>query len=422
MSLLNSSQGAGQPGHNRTTVGNGTSDATENCYEVEAEMGFAPIADIQPDKEFPDRFRLPTHPITTDPTTVFDFKACKIRDCSDEQSKQFNLQQSGFETLDLSTNKELQTLLAGVNVAGHLSTAAATQLRRLLRGQSFRLNNGKRLRLLYVAPEGLILRQAGPNGLKITANKQMSDANGHEGAVVVHGDQDILGTPLKQIMRGLAPWFFAHDAPYSQNKKSPLHLVNIWIPLQQTVRPLTLMDRRTLDMQKHQIRYALPIDTILDRDDDNRSLNDIWMYLFDENQRWYFSSDMDHRQAYVFDTLGTPHGAFFLPGEDVAEFYYQQLHNLRRGMRKRDERLISQTLKAVTAEKPPELAENTLSSLQQSIHKMKQSLEEAVSIAAQQPPLIAADIWQEWNRRAEQAMTKVVRRSIEMRVVALVLP
>lgn len=401
--------------------GEGTHKTENKLYEIEAELGFAPLNEVEQDQEFPDRLRLPTHPISTDPLEVFDFHTCKIRDCSGLQGNHLHLQESGFETLDLSHLNKLQNLLAGINVAGYLSTGAATQLRRLLRGQTFRLNNGKRLHLLYVAPEGLILRQAGPNGLRVSANKKMTDTSGHEGAMVVHGDQDILGTPLKQILRGLAPWLFAHEAPYSHNRKSPLRLVNVWIPLQQLVRPLTLMDRKSLDLQRHQIRYALPIDSFLERDE-GQKLNDIWLYLYDQQQQWYFSAGMDHKHAYVFDTLGTPHSAFISPGEAVAEFYYLHLQNLRQGLRQENQELIERTLRAVTTEVAPDLPEDIFPALTHAIHQMKQCLEEAVSVATNTTPQLKDEIWQTRNRRAEQAMARVVRRSIEMRVVALVLP
>src|SRR5690606_15209679 len=104
----------------------------------------------------------------------------------------------------------------------------------------------------------------------------------------------------------------------------PLVLVNLWIPLQQVTRPLALMDRRTLDARAHQLRYALPTDGFLEREEDTRE-NDIWAFLHDAGQQWYFHSHMGHDRAYVFDTLGEPHGAFILPGEDVAEYYYLQL-------------------------------------------------------------------------------------------------
>ena len=170
------------------------------------------------------------------------------------------------------------------------------------------------------------MRKGGPNGLDPDPDVQMSEMNGHAAALAIHGDQDVRGTPLKQLMRGFAPWIFRHQSPDGNNRWSPLVLVNLWIPLDQITRPLTLMDRRTLNKRQHQCRYALPTDAFLDRSED-MTVNDIWTFLHDADQHWYFSSDMDFRQAYVFDTLGTPHGATILPGEEQLERGYLALRS-----------------------------------------------------------------------------------------------
>jgi hypothetical protein len=140
----------------------------------------------------------------------------------------------------------------------------------------------------------------------------------HDAAREVHADQDVEGTPLRQILRGAAPWLFHHDSPDRRNLRSPIHLINLWIPLEQATRPLALMDRRTLDRKAHQLRYGLPTDDFLRRREDMR-INDIWTFLHDPRQQWYFTSSMPANTAYVFETLGTPHGSFILPGEALAE-------------------------------------------------------------------------------------------------------
>jgi len=168
------------------------------------------------------------------------------------------------------------------------------------------------------------MRKGGPNGLKPDPDAQMNGMNDHDVAMAVHGDQDVFGTPLKQIMRGFAPRLFRHQSPDRRNLLSPLVLVNLWIPLQQVTRPLTLMDRRTLDAPRQQLRYALPTDSFLERRQDMR-FNDVWSFLHDEAHQWYYRADMGHEQAYVFDTLGEPHGSFMLPGEAVAEMYFKLL-------------------------------------------------------------------------------------------------
>jgi hypothetical protein len=314
----------------------------------------------------------------------------------------------GFEAIDLSGIAPLQALLAQIREAAEITPAQGSQLRRHLRGRVFPLSEGKCLRMLNIAPEGLIMRTGGPNGLKVDPDSRMSEMNGHDVAISVHGDQDVRGTPLKQIMRGRAPWLFRHQTPDGSNLLSPLMLVNLWIPLQQITRPLTLMDRRTLKGREHQLRYALPTETFLDRSEDMR-MNDIWTFLHDDAQQWYFHSDLDHRTAYVFDTLGEPHGAFILPGESVAEQYYLQLREL------------SDQLKAGVAVATPtpvaaELPVTTTAPLRRAIAVM------ADLVTCVPPHNFPAPIVQAWLSRAAKAMDAVVRRSLEMRVVALLLP
>jgi len=302
----------------------------------------------------------------------------------------------------------LQSLLAQIRQAGAITPAQASQLRRHLRGGVFPLSEGKCLKMLHIAPEGLIMRTGGPNGLKVDPDITMSEMNGHDAALVVHGDQDVRGTPLKQIMRGFAPWMFRHETPDGSNRISPLVLVNLWIPLQQITRPLTLMDRRTLHSREHQLRYALPTDSFLDRTEDMR-VNDIWALLHDDAQQWYFHSSMGHDQAYVFDTLGEPHGSCILPGEDVAEHYYRLLQ--------RQCRQLSAGDVAEPADKElPQLPVETTAPLRQAIATM---VALAVSVPVERP---ASAVVNDWLAHAQSAMDSVVRKSLEMRVVALLLP
>jgi hypothetical protein len=302
----------------------------------------------------------------------------------------------------------LQLLLAQIRQDGAISPAQASQLRRHLRGGVFPLAEGKCLKMLHIAPEGLIMRSGGPNGLKVDPDAKMSGMNGHDAALVVHGDQDVRGTPLKQIMRGYAPWLFRHETPDGSNRISPLVLVNLWIPLQQITRPLTLMDRRTLNGREHQLRYALPTDSFLDRTEDMR-VNDIWALLHDDAQQWYFRSRMGHDQAYVFDTLGEPHGSFILPGEDVAEHYYKALQH-------QCQQLSSGSVVERVDTALPALPADTTVPLRQAIATMA---ELAASVPQESPSGIAA---QDWLVRARNAMDSVVRKSLEMRVVAMLLP
>ena len=375
---------------------------------VEADLGFSKPAEVVKDEGSRGLRRAVTRPVDQDFSRQFEYRRCQIRDLCGAGHPQPGLRSMGFETIDLRDRKGLQSLLCDVKVAGEISVTQSTQLRRYLQGSVFPLSQGRCLKMLHVAPEGLVMRKGGPNGLKVDPHRSMTEMNHHDVALAIHGDQDVRGTPLRQIMRGFAPSMFNHRTPDGSNRWSPLTLVNLWIPLQQITRPLALMDRRTLNARKHQLRYALPTDTFLDRREDMR-LNDIWAFLHDDDQRWYFHSRMNHQQAYVFDTLGEPHGSFTLPGEDVAEHYYQLLHTLSEQLAK------GVFLKSATTT-PPSPSEQTTAPLRKAIDSMASLVAHAPNDKSEQSTI---DVWQ---ARAAEAMDSVVRKSLEMRVVAVVLP
>lgn len=382
--------------------------AGDTVTMVEAKLGFYRESAVIEDDEGRGLRRAVNHTRGYDDLGQLEYHRCRIRDWSAPGQPRPSLRAMGFEAIDLAPISPLQSLLAQIRQAGEITPQQGRELRRQLRGRVFPLSEGRCLRFLNIAPEGLIMRSGGPNGLKVDPDSRMSEMNGHDVAVSVHGDQDVRGTPLKQIMRGWAPTLFRHQTPDGSNRLSPLVLVNLWIPLQQVTRPLALMDRRTLKAREHQLRYALPTDSFLNRSEEMRT-NDIWAFLHDDAQQWYFHSDMDHRQAYVFDTLGEPHGAFILPGEEVAESYYLQL------------RQLSQQLQAGIAATPSvpqvkELPANTTAALRRAIAAMAELVASVPRANSQ------AQAVQDWLSRAAQAMDAVVRKSLEMRVVALLLP
>jgi hypothetical protein len=378
---------------------------------VTAALAFTPASEVSPDTERAGMLRAKTHPIDADSQRIFEFHDCRVHDWA-VAGKPLHLDKMGFDTADLSSMDELQQTLATVRAAALISKADAASIRRSLNGKTILLSSGQKLKLLSIAPEGLIMRKSGPNGMKADPAESMSEMNGHEAAVAIHSDQDVRGTPLRQIMRGLAPWIFRHQAPDSSNRLSPLCLVNIWIPLQQINRPLTLMDRQTLDKRKHQLRYALPTDSFLDRDASQQQ-NDIWSFLYDEKQQWYFSAEMDSRTAYVFDTLGTPHGSMILPGEEVAEQYYRRLAAALDAIAVAD----LPRLKALGADVEIPLPGDTTLPLRQAINDMLELLQQLQHSAAH----IINDS-SDWRQRAAVLMDKLVRKSVEMRVVAVRVP
>ncbi|MBT8461438.1 MAG: hypothetical protein KJO44_02870, partial [Gemmatimonadetes bacterium] len=311
-----------------------------------------------------------------------------------------------FERIDLSHNVPLQRALAGIRDEDRISDASAEAVRASLSGARFRLASGRTLRIEHVAEDGLIHRRGGPNGLDVNPGG-MDGANGHNAAQTIHADQDVLGTPLKQLMKGGAPQLFRHQTPDARNDDSSMFLLNLWIPIQQITRPLVLMDRRTLDQRRHQLRYGLPVTKFLDRDEES-SVNDIWTFLPHPAQSWYFRSTMGSGEGYVFDTLGEPHGSCMLPGEEALEQLYLALGRAREAALAED----AEMLRAIAAEPPLELPEVTTEPIREAWLRMVELLREAGSrasgICASSGP---------WYASAGAAMDAVIRKSIEMRLV-----
>jgi len=240
------------------------------------------LAFTRPDQVISDQGacgRAVTHPQATPFEAQYQYYNCAMTDWSDVEQGRVNLFDMGFDTVDISQDEKLQAFLDETKDNRHLSDQDGAIFRGLLGGRVLRLGNGRRIKVLKIADEGVFMREAGPNGMRIGPGPDVDEISGHEAAPGVHGDQDIYGTPLKQMMKGLAPHLFRHTSPEGQNTRSPFLLLNFWIPLQQTVRPLALMDRRTLDVSQHQLRHALPTDGFLSRDED-QTYNDIWSFLY----------------------------------------------------------------------------------------------------------------------------------------------
>ena len=380
---------------------------------VLAELGFTPEADVSLDTIRPGGvLRAKTRPNDGYAHNAIAMHTCRIDDLAAGTVRP-GLGVTGFDTVDISGLAPLQRTLARIRAAGTMTQADTIELRRHVMGRSVRLSDGKKLRFLYAAPEGIILRKAGPNGVAVDPYEPMTRTSGHGAATAVHGDQDVRGTPIRQILRGAGPWLFHHDSPDGANRRSPLFVVNLWIPLQQITRPLALMDERTLDRRRHQLRYALPTEAFLDREPDRR-LNDIWTYLPDDGQRWYFTSEMDARRAYVFNTLTMPHGAFVLPGEDVAERLYVRLRRARDAIARGD--------RAALAEATRGERESTEHVATAPLKRAIQDMDALLNEAREPEGASTRGAGEDFRARADAAMARVVRKSVELRAVALVTP
>lgn len=335
---------------------------------------------------------------------------CRAVDCIGDIARP-DLATSGFDTVDLSGLEQLQQVCATVRDAGRITDAEAATVRASLDAAVLPTSSGGRLRVLYLSEEGFIMRTAGPNGMSLVGPRT-AGMNGHSAATSVHADQDVYGTPMTQLMDGRAPSLFRHDSPDGHNHDASMVLVNLWIPLQQIVQPLVLADGRSVDRRHHQLRFGLATDSFLDRDDD-QTINDIWMFLHDESQRWFFRSEMDHASAYVFNTLGTPHGAGVLSGEDVAEERYRALAAVEAAADLGD---ADQVLAAASAHGRAELPEDVTPALRDAVAAMTALLDEA----AADPASVVGERAREWAERSRVARDRVVRRSLEMRMVVAV--
>ncbi len=371
-------------------------------------LAFARREDVVSDAATKTGLRIPTRFAADRPGESTESHWCQAIDLSD-QPISAGLSEVGFAQIELAGLPDLQAELSAVRAAGKLSAATAKAIRGHIQGQTFRLTDGRRLKVLFVAPEGFIMRSAGPNGLDVAPDETMTEHNGHRAADRVHGDQNVYGTPLKQMLKGIAPWLFRHQTGQRANRFSPVHLLNLWIPLQQSTQPLALADRRTVDSATQQVRYALPTDGFLERDAQTQ-LNDIWLFLHDPNQHWYCDTAMDSGKAYVFDTLGEPHGAATLPGESVAEKYYRRLqalvHAITLGCPSEIGSILDEPLLEEPANTPPTLRSNI------------QAIRSLIMEAEQSGPDEFAE--KDWKARSEAALDRLVRKSLEMRAVAVV--
>jgi hypothetical protein len=374
-------------------------------------LGFTPDSLAIPDPDHPGLRRAGPRASAPYAGESVEVHVCPATDLAGGLAAPPDLSGFGFDTVDLRSLGTLQETCAAVRMAGLVTDAQAAAIRAALDGAVLPTSSGRQLRVLHLAEEGFIMRTAGPNGLSLVGPRS-AGMNGHAGATSVHADQDVFGTPMTQLMDGRAPTLFVHDSPDGHNHEGQLFLVNLWIPLQQVTQPLVLADGRSVDRRRHQLRYGLATDTFLERDDD-LVINDIWTFLHDDGQRWYFRSEMDHRSGYVFNTLSTPHGAGTLPGEDVAEWYYRTLELAESAVARRD---VAGLVDVASAPSRPHLPDSATAAVRDAIAAMQGLLEEALV----DPEAVCGEIGEAWSEASATARGRVVRMSLEMRMVVAV--
>ena len=378
------------------------------------ELGFLPPDAAIPDPEHPGLLRAGDRATAPYGREGVEVHHCLATDLLQSPSSDVDLLGAGFDTVDLAPLTELQSVFSRVREAQTITDTDAAAIRAALDGAVLQCASGVTLTVLHIADEGMFMRTAGPNRMALVPDHS-NGMNDHGPATSVHADQDVFGTPMRQLMEGRAPTLFRHDSPDGHNRDASLMMLNLWIPLEQVTRPLALMDASSLDRRAHQLRYGLVTDGILQRDS-SRRINDIWVFRHHESQRWYFTSEIDANTAYVFSTLSTPHGSIVLPGEDRAEARYRQLTAAVDAVRRRDEPAALSCLQG--AEVGP-VGEPATAPLRRAIAAMEALLEEG---RAHLPALCRGEGAEGWCTRAEAAAERVVRKSLEMRAVALLLP
>ncbi len=380
---------------------------TGDVGALEVTIGFVPSELACPDDDHPGLLRAGPRAAAPYARESVEWHECRATDlCAG--AVQPDLLEHGFDTVDLSPFDDLQRVFAGVRAAGRITDDDAATIRSTLGGAVLTCSDGRTLPVLHIADEGLIMRKAGPNGVPVVGPRS-TGMNDHGGATSIHADQDVFGTPLTQLMDGRAPSLLRHDSPDGHNRDAGLMLVNLWVPLQQITQPLVLADGRSVDRPRHQLRYGLATDTFLERDEDT-VINDVWTFLHDPGQRWYLRSEMDHRSAYVFDTLSTPHGACTLPGEDVAERCFLALEAAEDAVRSGDRGAL---VTAVAPAQRPEIPVEVPAPLRAAIEAMAT----VAADAAREPDAVLAEGRVAWLARSAAARRALVRMSLELRLV-----
>ena len=374
---------------------------------VAVTLGFLPASLAVPDTDHPGLLRAGPRAAAPYGRGSIERHVCRATDSCRDDAVQPDLLDFGFDRVDLSGIDTLQSAFARVAAAGHISDDEGALIRSALEGTVLRTFSGHTLTVRHVASEGFIMRKSGPNGMPVVGTRS-TGMNDHGSATSVHIDQDVYGTPLTQVMDGRAPQLFRHDSPDGKNHDVALMLVNLWIPLQQITQPLALADGRSVDRRRHQLRFGLGTQSFLERDGD-MVINDIWTLLHDPDQRWYLRSAMDHQSAYVFNTLSTPHGACILPGEDVAEQWYHWLEDAEAAVTAGDLAALDEAVSLVTPALPTEVP----AALRDAIAVMAAVVDEA----RRDPAAVCGPRAAEWLTRSRAARNRVIRMSLELRIV-----
>jgi hypothetical protein len=118
---------------------------------------------------------------------------------------------------------------------------------------------------------------------------------------------------------------------------------------------------------------------------------------------------MDRRSAYVFNTLSTAHGSCALPGEDLAERLYCALEDAEAAVTSGD----GAALESVVTSVPPAIPADVPPALRDAIAAMVAVVDDA----RRDPSAVCGHRSEEWQLASRAARRRVIRMSLELRMV-----
>ncbi|MBX3284131.1 MAG: hypothetical protein KF703_02185 [Actinobacteria bacterium] len=383
-----------------------TRDAT-----IAVRLGFMPPSQAIPDPDRPGLLRAGPRSSAPYGSEGIEFHTCLATDGCQDDTLRPDFLEMGFDTVDLSAFEDLQRVLERVTRSGRITDEDDAAIRAALNEATLVCGSSTVLTVDQIADEHVVMRRSGPNGMVVVGPGEAGPTL-HSASTSIHADQDVYGMPLARHADGRSPSLLRHNSPDGRNHDSRTMIVNVWIPLHQITQPLVLADGRSIDRRRHQLRYGLPTSPLLDRYEE-QSIDDTWTFLHDPSQRWYLRSDMDHRTAYVFDTLSTPHGAGTLPGEALAEQCYRALEEAEAAVEAGDVTALTEALGPATA---VEIPDDVTPALRAAIAEMVRVAE----VADRDPAAVCGEGADAWSTASRTARDRVIRTSLEVRVLVLV--
>jgi hypothetical protein len=209
------------------------------------------------------------------------------------------LQQNGVQFSNLTAQlpglqRVLQRLANATARTGseRLDDEHVAAVRQVFEWSLLRLTDHSSLTILHAEPAGIITRSTG-RGVQFHEGSGgiHRTSRGQFWKLMIHGDQDVHGSPIRELLWGLAPLLFA--------RASPLKLLNVWMPVQRVrVQPLVVMDLASLN-ESDRLHYHIHSSDRL-----GARLNDCWTFTHRPEQRW-LTHALPWEAGQAFSTLCT---------------------------------------------------------------------------------------------------------------------